>query len=365
MAEQVKKIKEDEIDLVELVKTIWSGRKLIFKITCVFVMLGLVIALTSKVEFTASCKLLPESQEGMKSNLGGLSSLAGLAGINLDLAAGGSLSPELYPEIVNSLPNQLKIINDTIVFEAMGLRTSSFDYFENYDNAKSLSGYVVMYTIGLPGIIKSWFIEEEGPVVSQRTNIYRFSKDHWKLLKSFKDRISINIDSKTGLIDISVEMPDAVAAAQLADRVVSVMTESVIDYKIKKVKNNLDFVQMAYSEAENKFAISQEKLAMATDRNKHINSAAANIQIQTLQNEYNLAFEVFKGLASQLEQAKIKLKQVTPVFTILEPIRVPENKSKPKRMLLLIGFAFFGGLCGMVVTLVTPFIKLHFMEPES
>jgi LPS O-antigen subunit length determinant protein (WzzB/FepE family) len=81
VAEQVQKplqnpiIKDDEIDLIEVAKTIWAGRKLILKVTAVFLVIGLVIAFGSKVEYEASCKLMPETQEGMKSNLGGLGSL--------------------------------------------------------------------------------------------------------------------------------------------------------------------------------------------------------------------------------------------------------------------------------------------------
>jgi hypothetical protein len=59
-----------------------------------FLVIGLMIAFGSKVEYEASCKLMPENQEGMKSNLGGLGSLAGLAGINLDMGGTGALTPE-------------------------------------------------------------------------------------------------------------------------------------------------------------------------------------------------------------------------------------------------------------------------------
>ena len=50
-------VEEDEIDLVEVARTIWAGRKLILKVTLVFFLLGLLVAFGSKVEFEASCKL--------------------------------------------------------------------------------------------------------------------------------------------------------------------------------------------------------------------------------------------------------------------------------------------------------------------
>lgn len=356
MTEQKDILKEDEIDMIELVRSIWAGRKLILKITSIFIVLGLIIAFTSKIEYSASCKLLPESQEGTKSSLGGLGSLAGLAGINLDLATGGSLSPELYPEIINSLPNQLEIINDTLDFESKELHISSFDYFKNYEKP-SLLGYIAKYTLELPITIKSWFSSNEKNITLQSSNIYRLKKEEWNLIEAFKERINIDIDSKSGLINIRVEMPDPLAAAQLTNIVVQLMTEKVIEYKIEKVKNNLDFIQNAHKHAETKFLETQKKLAFATDRNKHINSASANIELQTLQNQYNLAFEVYKGLASQFEQAKIKLKEETPVFTMLEPVRVPESKSKPRRVLILMAFCIIGVIVGISYQTYNSFIK--------
>ena len=78
-----KDIQEGEIDLVELAKTIWTGRLLIAKVAGIFAILGLIIAFTSPVEYQASCKLLPENQETKSPSLGGLAGLAGLAGVDL------------------------------------------------------------------------------------------------------------------------------------------------------------------------------------------------------------------------------------------------------------------------------------------
>ena len=115
--EEKKNIVESEIDLIELVKTIWGGRKFIAKVTGAFVVLGLVIALTSPLEYEASSKLLPEIQDGSIPNLGNFGGLAGLAGIDLGgTSKSGVLSPHIYPEIVNSLPFILEVMNDTIFF---------------------------------------------------------------------------------------------------------------------------------------------------------------------------------------------------------------------------------------------------------
>ncbi len=358
--EEKKTIAEDEIDLIELLKVIWAGRRFIFKITAFFTVLGLIVAFTSKVEYEASCKLLPESQEGMNGNLGGLSGLAGLAGINLDMGSAGVLTPELYPEIAKSLPFQLEILRDTVSFETKKMETSSFQYFKEIDKP-SLIGYISKYTIGLPGLVKSVLVSNDEKEIEalRESDFIRLSKEDWKLIDSFKERISINVDTKSGIIDVSVEMPDPLAAAHVTNNVVALLTQKVTNYKIDKAKNSLEFVSTSFEDAKKEFEFAQERLAKATDRNRNVASATAQVELQRLQNEYTVAFEVYKGLASQMEQAKIKLKEDTPVFTVLEPVKVPVDKSRPKRMLTLMVFTFLGGLLSCVICLLKGWNKWH------
>ena len=358
--EETKTITEDEIDLIELAKTIWAGRGLIVKITSVFVFLGLIVAFTSKVEYKASCKLLPESQEGMKGNLGGLSGLAGLAGINLDAGGGGVLSPELYPEITKSLPFQLQILNDTLFFENQNIKTTSFHYFKEIDKP-TLLGYLAKYTIGLPRSIKSLLTKEDkgNKITANKNEPLRVSKENWKIIESFKERININVDIKSGLIDIAVEMPDPLAAASLTEKVVALLTDEVTEYKINKARNNLNFVQSSFIDAKKEFETIHLALAKMTDQNRNVSSALAEIELQRIQNEYSVAFEVYKGLASQVEQAKIKLKEEMPVFTVLEPVIVPVEKSNMRKLhILIISILLGAALSALYIIFKNPILGL-------
>lgn len=81
---------EEEIDLVEVVRKLWKNRKLILKITVVFMVLGVFVALFSPKEYTAGCTMVPQS--GDKKVGGNLSGLASMVGINL----GGLLVEKFY-----------------------------------------------------------------------------------------------------------------------------------------------------------------------------------------------------------------------------------------------------------------------------
>jgi uncharacterized protein involved in exopolysaccharide biosynthesis len=80
-----------------------------------------------------------------------------------------------------------------------------------------------------------------------------------------------------------------------------------------------------------------------------MNSALAkNTQIR-YQADYDLAFDVYSELAKQQETQLIKVKEDTPIFTILEPVSIPINSSKPKRAKTLFIFTFLGFIIGLTL----------------
>ena len=74
----------------------------------------------------------------------------------------------------------------------------------------------------------------------------------------------------------------------------------------------------------------------------------AQTSLEVLQSEYDLAYNVFTELAKQLETQKIQVKENTPVLTIIDPVYVPIEKSKPKRFSILIIWSFIGLFFGIV-----------------
>jgi uncharacterized protein involved in exopolysaccharide biosynthesis len=53
---------------------------------------------------------------------------------------------------------------------------------------------------------------------------------------------------------------------------------------------------------------------------------------------------VFQELAGQLEQAKLQVSKDTPIFTVIEPVNIPLERSKPKRTLMVLIWTFLGAV---------------------
>jgi capsule polysaccharide export protein KpsE/RkpR len=280
-----------------------------------------------------------------------LAGIAGIAGINVGTSPFESFSPQIYPEIVKSIPFQLKLIHAPVYFQKIDSTISSYVYF-NEIQKPSLVALFKKYTIGLPGLIKGSFSIEKEVKNQNSFGVNLFTKKEWSLLQNYKERLNVIVDANSGIISVSTKMPDPFAAAMITDLLVKQLAEEVTRYKIEKVKINLDFVKERYDETEQRYQQKQQELALFADKNKNINSSIAKIEIQRLQYEVNIAFEVFKGLARQLEQARIKVKEEMPVFTVLEPTRVPEDTGRSRKSIIVIVFIFLGFISGVYMVLI-------------
>ncbi len=350
---------ENEIDLIEVVKKLWAKRKFILKVTVVCACLGVLVALFSAKVFTASCTIVP--QTGEKTTGGSLSGLAAIAGINIgSLGAGDVLSPKIYPKILASVPFQKEIMQTAIKFEEYDQPVKLLDYYTADEYAQfSLGRTILKYTIGLPGVIIGAIRgEEPEPQYGEGAvaTLESLSKDEAECIKTLKDKINMNLNDKDGYITLSVDMPEPLAAAQLAAKVQELLQRYVTDFKIQKVKANLEFVEGRYEEAKKEYEKKQEELAIFNDANRNLVSNVAKTTQERLNNEYTLLFGVYSELAKQREQANIQVKETTPVFTVVEPVTIPTERSKPKRGLICIAFTFLGGFIGIGLVLTLPFL---------
>ncbi len=75
----------------------------------------------------------------------------------------------------------------------------------------------------------------------------------------------------------------------------------------------------------------------------------AKTTTEMLQDEYNLVYGVYLELAKQLEAQYIQVTEDTPVFTVLKPVTIPLEKSKPKRFLILFVWTILGGVLGIAL----------------
>ena len=179
---------EQEIDLLELAGKIWAERRLVLKWCGIAVIVALVVAFSIPKEYTTTVMLAPEVEGGSRS-LGGLSALAGMAGINVGAGeTSDALYPDLYPDIVSSV-NFTTELFDVPVQDADGeLNTNLYTYLMEEQRSPWWSA-IISFPFKCLGWITSLFKDEE-EATGAGVDPFQLTKDEDGVVKALNERIA-------------------------------------------------------------------------------------------------------------------------------------------------------------------------------
>lgn len=414
----------DEIDLAEIARKLWLGRKTILITTAVFFVIGIFLALITPKKYRSEATLLIETDAGSQTGMNTLiQQIAAASGINISQKQiNDALTPDLYPVITASTPFLLELSQSEVTDPGTGKPVAVAQYLEQYP-PKTLGGILTEYTIGLPGKVIGLFARQKknkGEQVEQgergkqgeRVNgltgepkkRYYLSKDHsaaglpvtdsvlnsgnlelnnagtriqspvegevmmpltddqLRAIGRLKACITAEATSKSkikttapNMLTVSTEVHNADVAVELTGLVVESLTRYIGEYRTRKVKSDLRFIDDQLAEAEQKYRRAQQALAATTDRNQNILLATARTDANRRQSEYQLAYNVYNSLLQLKEQAKIKVQEYTPVFTMIDPpsraARISEG-SKIEMIML-----FLGILTGIAIVFGVPALR--------
>ena len=354
---------EDEIDLLELAKTIWNKRMFIIKVVALGAVVGVLAALLSPKEYKSTATLMPEystQSEGGASSL--LRQYGGLLGMSGGSYASNSnaIRVELYPNIVQSTNFQLKLMDQPFYFSDIDAEATLFDYYTEL-NSPGVLGILAEYSIGLPGKILGAILPKKElmttvPGEVKDSMVLNLSKDEVAVINTLRQKITASLDEESGIVSVSVTLPDNVAAAAVTEYTITELTEYLTEYRTEKVLRDLTFVEDQLATAEARFEEAQLTLAEFRDSNQGTLSAKAQTEEQRLNSEYQIAFNLYNGLTQQYEEAKLKVQEETPVFKTLEAVQVPLEDETSGAMILLV-FIMLSGIGSIGWIFVHPLIE--------
>lgn len=339
---------DKQVTLQEIFTTIWNGRKIIFKTVFISLLVGIFIVLISPVEYESSSSLLLEDRNSESAGSNLVNRYGGILGIGNNDSRSTTLSPSLFPQIIQGLPFQISLMKENLRFSSQDTTVTAFGFFDGIYE-RPITEIIARYTIGLPSRIESMFSSsssktEQATSGQKRTaeSIFTVTSDTMYVSNHLKDRISISVENNGNIINVTTMMPDPYAAANLGSNTVSLLKEHIKNYRTKKASENLEYAQKQLESAEKNWEEAQTRLAEFNDSNVNLATARAKTRLQKLESEYDLTFNVYSSLAERVEELKLKLQEETPGFTTIEPFQVPRNNSKPNAKLILFASIFLG-----------------------
>ena len=331
---------EIEIDWMEILRKIIAIRKTLYKAAGVGLVLGIIIALSIPKQYTVTVTLSPE-MGGDKAG-GGLASLASsFLGTGATGSSPDALNATLAPDIVASTPFILELFNTKVQTLDGKLDTTLVAYLD--EQKSSWFSYIVKAPGMAIGAIKSLFSEEADTV--SVLNPFQLTKEESEKVEGLRKVLTANVDKKTAMTTLTVTMQDPKVTAIVADSVVAKLQQYIIDYRIKKAKEDCAYLEQLYKERQQEYYDAQSKYAHYFDSNRNIALQSVRAEQERLQNDMNLAYQVYSQVAQQLQVARAKIQEEKPVFAVVEPATVPLQPSGTSRKVILIGIVFLA-ICG-------------------
>ena len=283
---------EDEIDIKNLLKVLWGGKKTIIALTTLFSIVAVLYSLYLPNIYTSTALLSPSGQESSAGNsLGGIGGLASLAGISLSAQSTGNSAKALTK-----------------------VKTLSF-YKEN-----------ILPNIFLPDLValESW--DSQNNTISYKTN--RFYNAESKTIlntaspqttyKEFMRNVTFSQDVNNGFVSISIKHQSPYIAKEWVEIIVDQL---------------------------NQFFRTQDKRQAEVS----MNFLNAQIALTSYTEIKNIIAELLK---QEMQQLTLIEANDFYVFSYLDPPIVKEEKSEPTRSSISILGAVFGFMLGLFSVLV-------------
>ena len=335
---------EQEIDIMEMISKLWKRRSMIIKWCIVGAVVGLVAGFSIPKTYTAGVTLAPELQQRTSS---GVSSIASMMGVNLNNSV-DAISVEMFPDVVHSTPFIVELFDLPVTFERKDsvITTTLVEYMKEYQKSPWWSA-----VMAFPFKVLGWCIDlvtpdkeevESTDSILDPTNLPRRERG---IVKFFANNITINIDKKTNKTNMSLHMQDPLVVATVMDAVTDNLKDYMSHYRTSKARQDVENLTVICEQRKADYYKAQQNYAKYIDANKNVILQSANAERERLQQEMNLAYQVYSQVATQLEGARIQAEQAKPVFAIIDPVTVPIRKSAPSKAKLLVIFTFLAGCC--------------------
>ena len=292
---------DDEIDLFELIQSLWDDKWLIGAITSFAAVVSVVVALWLPNVYQANALLKPQSAEG---GLGGLASqfggLASLAGVSLPSGDGESKT-QLALEVLKSkkfasdFAQRHDILPELMAAEAWDWESETLTFDEADYDADS----------------QKWIRDVPPPrkAMPSVEEIHEF----WNA-----EFLSVSEDKTSGFVTLSIKHRSPVYSKEWLDLLVVDINEAL----------------RAQDLAESERAVTY-------------------LEGQLKQTNVAEIRELLAGLLrSHMESRMMATVEPNYAFSVIDPPTVPELKSEPKRALICVLGTLLGGMLGVVFSLV-------------
>lgn len=317
----------NEIDLISLLRYIWSERKKVIIIVSLFTIIGLTYVIFATPWYESKVKILPSNDNGP--NLSQYSNLASLIGINI-----GNINENrqrIYPEIIES-----NFVLDHLLEHKFQTQKS--------ENPITLFEF--------------WEIDIDTTEPQWKHKLYGDKKKDLR-----ENYIDVSLNQDNSVLTISVQTPDdPVLAAELANFIVDQLDFYNKHFRKYKATEQKKFISISLQDTEEKLLVARNKVIEFKEKNKNLSSPETQMELNTLELEMKVQETLYIELKKQLELVKIEEIKEVDTIEILEKAVVSLNRTKPRRVTSISLAIIFGILSSLTYVIGIFILKSIFFQ---
>ena len=331
---QHKKKKDQIIDFPRLWAALVRRKKTYFKVIPTVILAVWIISYGIPDYYKCKIQLAPEDNSGRTAS--SLAMLASSFGVNLGGNTGGdAIKPMFFPDLMNSVEFKTSLFNIKVQRPE---DKAPMTYYEYLKNEQKDPWWITLRE----NLQKALSGREDKTTETLKVNPSELTPEQTAIAGMINSKIVCDISNslKTQEVLISIEVTDQDphVAAMMVDSVKEHFQEFVTAYKTQKARRDLEFTEKLYKDAKKDYERARRLYAEFLDSNQDILLESVRQKQTDLENEMQLLYNNYNAISTQLLAAKVRVQEVTPAFTTLEPATVPLWPAGPNRSRLVVLF---------------------------
>ena len=339
---QLKNMEEQEpsIDFSKLFQDLLKHKKLFYKVLAATFVVACVITLSLPNYYKCTVTLSPELSR--RSSSSSLAALASSFGVTLSSGAGGTdaLFPTLYPDLMNSTKFKTGLFTIPVTIEGdkeAGEPDRTMTYYEYLTKEQKRT----WWSAAIGGATR-WVISlfRDSVPESDKVDPFRLTMKQAGVVQMINNKIFCDIDQNTMIITIDVTDQNPLICATMADSVKMRLQQAITDYRTSKARVDLEHNKKLLAEAQARYEQVSKAFVRYADNNQKAFLQSVRQKRSELEDELSLQRGVCQQLATQVQQAEMKVQEETPAFTTIQNATVPVLKAGPSRAKIVMVFLF-------------------------
>lgn len=334
--------KEEIVTLKKIVKLMLEHKKM-FSITLPIVLiLSSVYIYNVPRYYISEASLAPEAET---SSMGeGIGAIASSLGFNInDIQTNDAITPLLYPDLMEDNKFVTDMFKIRVKTEDNLVQTDYYTYLTKYRKHSWLEASLES--------LSNLFPKASVRHSSHAFNPYYLSREDDKIAQQIRDDVTIEIDKQTGVINVKATAQDPLVCKILADSITAKLQRFIIKYRTNKAQKDVDHYKHLMEEAQKSYELVRRKYGAMADANTDVVLESVRSELDDLENDMQLKYNQYTAYNTQYQASIAKLREKTPVFTLLKGASVPVKPAGPKRILTIAGcllLAIFAIMAGIL-----------------